>query len=478
MDEQSPALRVPALNWLWNARVQRVDGPAPGLFAFTLYAGGSKQVLLVSVQSGRCGVGLSAARPSGLPASAFVRRLRVAIENARFERADWRTVGEDSTQAAGLELRFARVDESAGLLADFAAGAPNLLLLDAGGQILGASDERARRARFPGRGQSYRPAARGRVAPLLSPEQAERAGERLLATGQQQRARDERAELRARASAALRRAQRKVAAIRGDLARIEEVPRLRREANLLLCHLRELAPGADHARLLDESLTPAEWLDLALDPACSAQQNAERRFARARRLERGTAIASARLADAERDADALAAFVAELDTLEPQALAEHAAQLGLKQAGAAEVSRRTRASGERLPYRTFEGSGGAPILVGKSAADNDALTLRVARPHDLWLHARDVQGAHVIVPRERNAAPTPELLLDAAHLAAHFSDARGELLTEVQHTERRHLRKPKGSAPGAVRIDRERVLRLRVEPDRLQRLLASERKQT
>jgi predicted ribosome quality control (RQC) complex YloA/Tae2 family protein len=67
-------------------------------------------------------------------------------------------------------------------------------------------------------------------------------------------------------------------------------------------------------------------------------------------------------------------------------------------------------------------------------------------------------------------------LLDAAQLALHFSDARGEASAEVTHTERRYVRKPKGSAPGAVTLDREKVLLLRSEPERLKRLLASERR--
>jgi len=68
------------------------------------------------------------------------------------------------------------------------------------------------------------------------------------------------------------------------------------------------------------------------------------------------------------------------------------------------------------------------------------------------------------------------VLIDAAHLAAHFSDLRGEPSAEIQHTERRYLRKPKGAAPGAVNVDREKVLLLRLEPARLARLLASEKR--
>jgi predicted ribosome quality control (RQC) complex YloA/Tae2 family protein len=112
--------------------------------------------------------------------------------------------------------------------------------------------------------------------------------------------------------------------------------------------------------------------------------------------------------------------------------------------------------------------------VGRGASDNDALTLRHSKPSDLWLHARGYRGAHVVIPMGRGEECPSELLLDAATLAVHFSAAAGEDRVEVQHTPRRYVRKPRGAAPGAVMVDRERVLVLRHEPDRLARLLASE----
>jgi predicted ribosome quality control (RQC) complex YloA/Tae2 family protein len=282
-------------------------------------------------------------------------------------------------------------------------------------------------------------------------------------------------QLRSQARAALKRADRKAQAIRGDIERASAAPQLRREGNLLLCNLRAVARGANSARLLDESIDPPEWVEFALDPARDAQQNAQQRFDRARKLERGIGIAEARLADAERECARLRDFLASLE--QPEADDERIARaerLGLRAQRVLSAARR-RETRVHSPYRTFVAAGERMILVGKGAADNDTLTLTVARPHDHWLHARGVHGAHVIVPRERGAELPPELLLDAAHLAAHFSDVRGEATAEIQHTERRYLRKPKGAAPGAINVDREKVLLLRIEPERLARLLASER---
>ena len=83
-------------------------------------------------------------------------------------------------------------------------------------------------------------------------------------------------------------------------------------------------------------------------------------------------------------------------------------------------------------------------------------------------------GAHVVVRLEKGKAPDQETLLDAAHLALHFSDARGEPQADVAYTRVKHVRKPKGSAPGAVTYSQEKVLLLRVEPRRIERLLGEE----
>ncbi|HTN91167.1 MAG TPA: NFACT RNA binding domain-containing protein, partial [Sorangium sp.] len=127
----------------------------------------------------------------------------------------------------------------------------------------------------------------------------------------------------------------------------------------------------------------------------------------------------------------------------------------------------------RRPFHAFRSASGAAILVGRGAADNDALTTKHARPHDLWLHAKGVSGSHVVVPLPRGASCPADVLVDAATLAAHFSDARGEAVCEVSYVPRRHVRKPRGAAPGAVTFDREKVIAVRVEAERLSRLLAT-----
>ena len=121
----------------------------------------------------------------------------------------------------------------------------------------------------------------------------------------------------------------------------------------------------------------------------------------------------------------------------------------------------------------YRSESGQPILVGRGGKDNDALTTRHARPHDLWMHAKGVPGAHVVVPLDKGTTCHAELLVDAATLAAYHSDARGESVCDVSYVERRYVRKPRGSAPGAVTYEREKVIAVRREEARLARLLAA-----
>ncbi len=464
-----------ALSFLWGTRVQRVDAPSPTLYALTLYDRGQKLSLVFSLAPPRPALGLVRERPIGQPASPFVQRLRGACENARLCAAHW-LGGNDPEQASALRLSFARGGESSAIVLDLDPARPNLYLLGAGGVILGAADERTRRALFSDPKGGFATSPRGGQPVLHDLDEGLRRGERLVSAGARSAEDRLRNQARSQANTALKRLERKAAAIGQDLARAQTAPRLRQEANLLLCHLGSIRAGAPEVTLEDIASEPVVTVRIELDPALSAQANAERRFTRARRLERGTGIASTRLRETERELAALRDLLERSDALELPALLEAASQLGIKlDAGAAQTRpREGRGRQEHVPYRVFR-SAGARILVGKGAADNDALTLTVARPHDLWLHARGLQGAHVIIPRERNAQPiAAELLLDAAHLTAHFSSARGETSVEIQYVERRHLRKPKGSAPGEVRVDRERVLLLRVESGRLERLLANE----
>jgi predicted ribosome quality control (RQC) complex YloA/Tae2 family protein len=292
-------------------------------------------------------------------------------------------------------------------------------------------------------------------------------------------------ELRSRVTRALTkskaRIERRAAAVRADLARMAEGDDLVRAAQWALVAAAKTPRGARALTYTDWSTGEGVERTLPLDPAKSAREQVDAMFKRARRLKQGAAFARKRLALTEEtlqtvlDALAAAAAATELEQIEAAfARAKRAAPRDVKlEEQAPPAERRAAGPPKSPPYRTFR-SGEHRILVGKGAEQNDELTLHVAKPRDLWLHAKGHTGAHVVVPLAKGRDCPPEALVDAAHLAAHFSEARGERSVEVQYVARRYLRKPRGSPPGFVALMREKVLVLRVEPERIERLLAGE----
>jgi predicted ribosome quality control (RQC) complex YloA/Tae2 family protein len=274
---------------------------------------------------------------------------------------------------------------------------------------------------------------------------------------------------------------RRAKAIAEDLAKIAEADTIAAQAQWLVAEAVRAPRGATKLVVTDWSSGEAVPIVIKLDPSKSAKVQVEAMFKRAKRLRLGGRIASDRLAQTEKQKAGVAEAIAKVRAAETLGAIEDAMRAGKSAAPrdvslpgtAAAASPKGKGAGRRIPFRTFHARSGRRLLVGKGAADNDAVT-QGARPHDLWLHAKDRTGAHVIAPLDKGETCPQEDLVDAAHLAAHFSDAREEKIVDVQYTQKRHLRKPKGSAPGFVIVDREKVLVLRVEPELLRTLLERE----
>jgi predicted ribosome quality control (RQC) complex YloA/Tae2 family protein len=119
---------------------------------------------------------------------------------------------------------------------------------------------------------------------------------------------------------------------------------------------------------------------------------------------------------------------------------------------------------ERLPYRRYRTTNGLEVRVGRNAKSNDELTLHHSSPRDIWLHARHVGGAHVILRwNEPEANPPITDIMEAAMLAAIHSIARTSKTVPVDYTRRKYIRKPRRSAPGSVVMERGKTVF--VQPD-------------
>lgn len=117
----------------------------------------------------------------------------------------------------------------------------------------------------------------------------------------------------------------------------------------------------------------------------------------------------------------------------------------------------TQKNEESRPFKVFEVEG-YTIWVGKSAKDNDEMLREFVHKDDLWLHARQVPGSHVVV-RRKGMPPVPQQVIErAGSLAAYYSKLKTDSLCPVILTEVKYVRKVKGSAPGSVIVDKEKVI--------------------
>jgi predicted ribosome quality control (RQC) complex YloA/Tae2 family protein len=126
------------------------------------------------------------------------------------------------------------------------------------------------------------------------------------------------------------------------------------------------------------------------------------------------------------------------------------------------IKEKTLAQKNNLPYKTYSYNNFA-IWVGKSAANNDLLTLKHTHKNDLWLHAKDVSGSHVVIKQKGNGVFPKDVIEYAARIAAFYSKAKHSNLVPVIYTPKKYVRKPKGYLPGQVAVDKEEIIM--VEPN-------------
>ncbi len=263
-------------------------------------------------------------------------------------------------------------------------------------------------------------------------------------TGHAQR----RESLRQRLGDARERLMRQRESLGRELARAEALDRLRWEGEMIFGFLHAIEPGQRELRVADEIIR--------LDPDKTPVENAQARFREYDKAKGALAGVPERLTATEqqlRYLDDTLALLELADSYEAIATIEREAQ----EQGFLKPGDKKQPRGPRTAPLRLRSSDGLTILVGRSAGQNEDVTFRLARPDDLWLHARDAPGAHVVIQREGEVPD--RTLQEAAGLAVYFSPARASTTAEVVVTERRYVKKVAGGPPGLVTYRNERAIR-------------------
>jgi predicted ribosome quality control (RQC) complex YloA/Tae2 family protein len=243
--------------------------------------------------------------------------------------------------------------------------------------------------------------------------------------------------------------------LESDYARHGDPEQHKRLGDLLLANIATARRSGNQAMLIDYYAEGAPEIEVLVDENTSLQDEAARYFARYAKAKRARQEITVRLTDTAEKI----AVQQQLEVELKQIVAEQNLPALNNFSQAKTTSRPTKPNsqgtkaGEKIPgVRRYLSSDGYEILVGRGARDNDHLTFRVARPQDLWLHAADYPGSHVIVRNPQRGDVPHRTLVEAAQLAAKFSQAGADARVNVHHTQRKFVSRIKGAAPGLVRL--------------------------
>lgn len=473
---------------LVGGRIERVDQPASDRIIIHVRRGQSRYWLQIvaNPRFGRLGL-LTRRPPQGKPVGGFCNVLRQGLAKGSVESLTH--VQGDRVVILGLEGHDALLRPAPmRLIAELVGVGSNMVLVDGSDRVLGAlrTEDSPRRRVFPG--AQYQPlpapprppsgkALVNRFADALAHADAQdelalsRAIESAYVEIETQAGVDER---RAHL-AALVRNRRKALGSRADklaaqLAQADDAESLRRRGELLKCVMHELKKGQDSVVVRDFFDPAAPEVTISLDPRLSPEQNVEKRFRRYKKLKSGRQHVEQRLDQTCKELARVEAFAAELDgagdTAALAALEKRAVEEALAPTAPGPRSARAAPSTARV----FTSHDGIEILVARTQKQNHALTFSTARGNDYWMHLLGWEGPHVVLRKPRDKDMPLDTLLDAAHLAAYFSKLRGADYWEVMYTQRKHVSPIKG-APGKVSYAKVSRLAVRLDQDRLARLL-------
>lgn len=264
---------------------------------------------------------------------------------------------------------------------------------------------------------------------------------------------------------ALRTAELQQAEAQGFLDGMDETDRCRIRGELLTAHAGQVERGATSVELPNWYDPGGGTLVIGLDPELSTRENAERYFRRYRRGMAGAEAALERIPELDARVSELRSTLERAVHTAPEelpALREALRAEGLfREVSAAPSTAGGKPqpelpAGVRIKRAQIDGW---EVCWGENATSNDYLTTRLSRPHDLWLHARAITGTHVVIRDVRSLDRLPPAVLrEAARLAAAHSEAKHSSVVAVDYTFRRFVRKPRGSAPGAVVYTGEKTL--------------------
>lgn len=246
-----------------------------------------------------------------------------------------------------------------------------------------------------------------------------------------------------------------------ELLATDNAEEFRQKGELLTTFLHQVPNDQDQVIL--ENYYTNQPITIALDKALTPNQNAQRYFKRYQKLKEAVKY----LTDLIEETKATILYLESVETVLNQAGLEEIAEIReeLIQTGFIRRRQREKIQKRKKPEQYLASDGKTIIYVGRNNLQNEELTFKMARKEELWFHAKDIPGSHVVI--SGNLEPSDEVKTDAAELAAYFSQGRLSNLVQVDMIEVKKLNKPTGGKPGFVTYTGQKTLRVTPDPEKI-----------
>ena len=246
-----------------------------------------------------------------------------------------------------------------------------------------------------------------------------------------------------------------------ELLATDNAEEFRQKGELLTTFLHQVPNDQDQV-VLDNYYTN-QPITIALDKALTPSQNAQRYFKRYQKLKEAVKY----LTELIEETKTTILYLESVETVLNQARLEEIAEIReeLIQTGFIRRRQREKIQKRKKPEQYLASDGKTIIYVGRNNLQNEELTFKMARKEELWFHAKDIPGSHVVISGNLN--PSDEVKTDAAELAAYFSKGRLSNLVQVDMIEVKKLNKPTGGKPGFVTYTGQKTLRVTPDPEKI-----------
>ncbi len=259
--------------------------------------------------------------------------------------------------------------------------------------------------------------------------------------------------------ARIKKTRRLLARLDSDIEEATGYEKYLKYSDLLKISLGQLKRGLSEIEV-DDLFGAGEKTTIPLDPKLTGPENIELYSKRYRKGKDGLALLQRRKENTQQELESLNEALQSFENNFETAQNEFPELLPSPTGGP------TAVAPLRLPYKEYQTSTGVTLLVGKTEADNDRLTLDYAKPFELWFHASQCPGSHVVMKYpNKNFEPSKWEIEETAALAAYYSKARKSAKVPVSYTLKKYVRKPRGAKPGLVTIQHEKTIL--VEPREL-----------